>query len=148
MKKAIVIFVVFCTVLYVIFFMRSDDKQILGDEYYYLPRYEAIDVGFPGGAIIYKGIQKYHFQEVKVKGEVLDVDYDDNFIVAVRLPVNSLRVQEPQLDEDDFDSLQFYIIEKKSDLIHGPYTEQEYIQRRGALGVPEKLKLNLDNLIP
>ena len=30
------------------------DNQELGEGYYYLPSYEAVDVGYPGGSVVYK----------------------------------------------------------------------------------------------
>ena len=52
------------------------DDQNLGDNYYYLPKYEAKDIGYPGGAIVYKSAEKNIFKEVKIEGEVINVKSD------------------------------------------------------------------------
>jgi hypothetical protein len=61
MKKWIA---VICTLVIFVFafFVQNQikDNEDLGDGYYYLPPYEALDIGFPEGAVIYKSSQKTH----------------------------------------------------------------------------------------
>lgn len=80
----------------------------LGDNYYYLDKDEAIDVGYPGGAIIYKSSERYFFKDIKITGDVLKVNSDNNFILAKQKPKS-----EPNM-------INYYIIEKNGDIIHGP----------------------------
>ncbi|NCA85794.1 MAG: DUF3997 domain-containing protein [Clostridia bacterium] len=110
----------------------GNDEQDLGDNYYYLPDYEAIDIGFPNGAIIYKATQKNVFNDVKVHGSVVDVNSDSDFIIA------SQKIGSSYVGKD---SLLYYIIVKKTDLISGPYNKEEYLQKREELSIPQKLTL-------
>ena len=80
----------------------------LGDNYYYLDKDEAVDIGFPGGAIIYKSPERYSFKDIKITGDVLKVNSDNNFILAKQNPKS-----EPN-------KINYYIIEKNGDIIHGP----------------------------
>ena len=49
MKKLIILLVSLFLVLSILFVKQ--DNQKLGHNYYFLPLYEAIDVGFPDGAL-------------------------------------------------------------------------------------------------
>jgi len=78
----------------------------LGDNYFYLDKYEAVDVGYPGGAIIYKSTERYLYSDVKIKGNVIDVKFNDKFIVAKQKPI-------------DQEIINYYIIDKTNDHIYG-----------------------------
>lgn len=85
MKKWIIVICVLITIGIVFFITKTEkDTETLGDNYYYLSPYEAIDVGFPEGAIIYKSSQKNLFSDIKIQGEVISINYDKDFIVAVQ----------------------------------------------------------------
>jgi hypothetical protein len=120
------------SLLLIILFFGGDDGQDLGNDYYYLPDYEAIDMGFPGGAIIYKSKQKYVFNDIKVYKNVVNANSNNDFVLAIQ------KLDDFSIEKD---SLQYYIIVKKTDLVHGPYNKKKYSQKREELGVPEKLKL-------
>lgn len=59
-------------------------EQLLGEEYFYLPQYEAVDVGYPGGTTIYKSDHQNVFTTVLVQGGVVEVQKDNHFILAAR----------------------------------------------------------------
>ena len=48
-------------------------EEELGNGYYYLPDYEALDIGYCKGSTIYKSIQKNCFQTVLIQGGILEV---------------------------------------------------------------------------
>lgn len=104
------------------------NKQYLGDNYYYLPEYEAIDIGFPDGAIVYKSKKRYVFNNIVIHANVVGVRSNDKYIVAGR--------KSPDLN------LQYFIIDKESNQIYGPFNKQEYLKQRKDLGVSERLTLN------
>lgn len=137
--KRIILFISILSVTMVCYL--KDKTQDLGDSYYYLPLYEAIDVGFPDGAIIYKGPQKYHYSEVKIKHEVISVKYDKEHILAIQRIGAGTDESHSSIAQDH---LRYYIIEKKTDIVYGPYTYQEYLQRRDTVGVSNTLKLRDD----
>ena len=131
MIKWILIFMAgFLAIFYVAY---ENDDQNLGNNYFYLPKYEADDIGFPDGAIIYKSDKKYIFNDVKISGEIIDVAHDNSFILAVQ-------------ETEKFNTWKthnYYIIVIKTDSTYGPYTLEEYLLRRKELGVPDDLKLEV-----
>jgi hypothetical protein len=89
-----------------------DDAMDLGEGYWYLPEYEAIDIGYPDGkSVIYKSQQKNAFTEVLIEGEILTVSTDENYIFAV------------------LEGPKFYIIDKKETKIYGPYNDSTNISK-------------------
>ena len=134
MKKTIILIMVLVLAI-ISFFILEIDEQDLGGNYYYLPAYEAVDVGYPGGAIIYKSQQKYSYSDVKIQEEVISVNNNKDFVVAIQKLNNSSTKR---------DSLQYYIIAKKSDLVYGPYDKKRYMQKRKELNVPNKLILKVE----
>ena len=135
MKKWIIVICVLITIGIVFFITKTEkDTETLGDNYYYLSPYEAIDVGFPEGAIIYKSSQKNLFSDIKIQGEVISINYDKDFIVAVQHKKSSAELVKDKM-------LYYFIIEKKLDNVIGPLSKQEYLKKREELGVPRELKL-------
>ena len=49
MKKLIIAIIVTVLLCGILFFIFRTDEQDLGDNYFYLPKYEAIDIGYPEG---------------------------------------------------------------------------------------------------
>ncbi|HKR05947.1 MAG TPA: DUF3997 domain-containing protein [Bacteroidia bacterium] len=140
MKKWIIAILVILLSGILFFMIWGQDDQDLGDNYYYLPKYEAIDVGFPGGAIVYKSTQKHLYSEIKIYGNVKEVNFNKEFIIAIQNADTSyLEKADSDIFEKNFSN--YYIIVKKSDLVYGPYSKEEYIQKRDELGIPEELKL-------
>lgn len=131
MKKWILTIIIFVFVL-IIFMFWGNDEQDLGDNYYFLPEYEAIDIGFPDGPIIYKAQQKFIFNDIKLRGNLVSVNSNSDFIIAAQ-KTDSLFVVN--------DSLLYYIIVKKSDSTYGPYNRNGYMQKRDELCIPSKLVL-------
>ena len=133
MKKWIIaIFIIACCAI-VAFLFWGSDEQDLGDNYYFLPEYEAIDIGFPDGAVIYKSTQKNVFNDIKIRGNVVDAISNSDFIIASQ-KTNSSNFKN--------DSLQYYVIVKKTDSIYGPYDKEEYLQKREKSNISKKLILN------
>ena len=108
------------------------DFETLGDNYYYLSPYEAMDVGYPGGSIVYKSSQKYSFESIKIKGQVIGVDYDEKFIVALQQKIDQA---------DSKARFNYFIIEKKTDEVIGPFDKQAYLKARERLGISQELEI-------
>lgn len=141
----------------IVYLIILGDNQDLGDDYYYLPDYEAEDIGYPGGAIVYKARKKYLFNDIKISGNVTDVNSNRNFVIAIQNPIPSsimqdivpTSMQEPDnVEENDslLGSIWFYIIHKETDEVFGPYSKKEYLQKRKELKIPENLKLENEKL--
>ena len=111
----------------------GSDEQDLGDNYYYLPEYEAIDVGFTDGPIIYKSKEKYLFSDIKLRGNINKVEHDDSFILVSKISEDSLGQRRQLL---------YYIIIKATDSLSGPFDEEQYLERRNRFKIPKNLVLD------
>lgn len=100
----------------------------LGDGYYFLPKYESVDVGYPNGeAIVYKSNQEYLFSDVKIRGDVMKVKSDSEFIIAKR---------DPLVRRDSNTGLiEYYIIIKKNDSLIGPLNREIFEKTIGDIGI-------------
>ncbi|WP_298150023.1 hypothetical protein [Flavobacterium sp.] len=85
MKKTLVLFVLFL-------FISCDEKK-LGNSYYYLPNYEAYDLGYPYGSIIYKSKNENVYDNVIVYSDILHCIYDDNYILIIQKPNKDLMIK-------------------------------------------------------
>ena len=111
----------------------------LGDGYYFLPAYEAYDIG--GTPIVYKSTQREVFSNIKIEGDLRGVKANRQFILVVRQPPTSPveRVWSPA--PFNRKGLQYFILVKTSDAVYGPYDSSKYIQQRTRLGVPLNLQV-------
>jgi hypothetical protein len=110
MKKWLV---VLCAVLLSgwLFSLWGVDNRELGEGYYYLPEYEAIDIG--GEPMVYKSAQREVFSDVKIVGDLRGVKANRRFIVAVRQPLAaSAAGKAVPLKRQE---LQYFILVKASD---------------------------------
>ena len=98
-------------------------------------------MGYPGGAIIYKSTQKYHFDQVKIPGNVTKTNANEDFIIAERNNDISYQghIKSVALNKQILTS--YYIIIKKTNCILGPFTQTEYLSKRKTLNIPNQLTL-------
>jgi len=109
----------YLNILILLFTCISCSDRKLGDDYYFLPKYESIDVGYPDSeAFVYKSNQEYVFSDIKIRGDVLDVNYNSKYIIAKRDPLISR--------DENSGIIEYYIIEKKNDKLFGPLTEKGF----------------------
>jgi hypothetical protein len=138
MKKWIITIVVILLLVVVYLLWGRTNEQDLGDNYYFLPEYEAIDIGYPDGAIIYKSSQRNVFSDVKIHRTVIGVNKNKDFIIAIQHDdsVNVKCMQSTVLD-----SLHYFIIAKQTDKVYGPFSKMDYLKKRAELKVPKELEL-------
>ena len=106
----------------------SCSDRELGDGYFFLPKYESIDVGYPDSeAIIYKSDQEYLFSDIKIRGDVIEVNSNSRFIIAKRDPLLSL--------DKNSGKIEYYIIDKKIDKTFDPLTKDDFIKQTKNLGL-------------
>ena len=111
----------------------SCSERELGNGYYFLPKYEAIDVGYPEGeAIVYKSNEEYSFSNIRIRGDVLEVHADSEFIIAKRDPLISW--------ETNTGILEYFIILKKNDSVIGPLTKEKFILKAKKSGINLEFK--------
>ena len=112
-------------------------NEELGNGYYYLPDYEAIDIGYCKGSTIYKSIQKDYFQTVLIQGGILEVMKDRDFILVGQ--------NKQQFDLKQKTAVYYYwIINKNTSEVFGPLAFDDYLTKKKELGVSEKLKLKCE----
>lgn len=114
----------------IILFFVVYEPDYLGDNYYYLSPDEAYDIGSSNGAIIYKSNDRFVFEYIIIEEEVVEVDYDDDYIVA--------------LQKRDSTVFHYFIINKKTDSLFGPFVQSEFKKKRDQLGLDLNLKLKPD----
>lgn len=106
-------------ILILLFTFISCSERKLGKDYYFLPKYDSIDLGYPNSeAIIYKSNEENVFSDIIIQGDVLEVNFNSKYIISKRNPLISRN--------ENSGLIEYYIIEKKSDKIFGPLTENEF----------------------
>lgn len=87
----------------------SNNNTELGNSYYYLDRFEATDIGYPNGAIVYKSPTKNLFKEIIISKQVVQVNHNDKYILAKQIVTNKIDTN-------------YYIIDKINSKLFGPLT--------------------------
>jgi hypothetical protein len=140
MKKWIITIVIILLLVVVYLIWGRVNEQDLGDNYYYLPKYEAVDIGYPDGAIIYKSEQRNVFSDVKIQRTVISVNKNKDFIIAIQQD-DSVNIKSIQSNVLDSIHLYYFIIVKQTDMVYGPFSKIEYLKKREELKIPHNLKL-------
>jgi hypothetical protein len=129
-----ILIIIFSAVLNIYF---AEDEQVLGGGYYYLPPYEALDIGYPNGPIIYKSFSKNCFEDIIIKEKVISVQKNRDFIIAIqeKVDTNNLKIVNKKSVSN------YFIIAKKTNNVYGPFNYEEYLQERLKLKIPSSLVL-------
>lgn len=86
----------------------------------------SIDMWYPNwNGIIYKSRWPNYYDNIFLEGNILNVDFDENVIVG-------------HMREEDLD--QWYIINKNTQEMLGPFSVEEYWKETEILWVSKKLK--------
>jgi hypothetical protein len=136
MKKWIIAIVIILLLVVLYLTWGRGNEQDLGDNYFYLPKYEAVDIGYPDGAIIYKSTERNVFSDVKIHRNVISVDKNKDFIIAIQQDDS---VTQPKAQDSKY--LHYFIIAKQTDMVYGPFSKIEYLKKREELKIPHNLKL-------
>jgi hypothetical protein len=70
----------------IVFIISCRDEANLGYNYYYLSKYDAMDIGMPLGAIVYKSDNKNSFNNVIIYGDVLQCVSNSKYVLALQKP--------------------------------------------------------------
>ncbi|OJW77615.1 hypothetical protein [Spirosoma sp. 48-14] len=90
------------------------DNSTLGNNYYYLTRYEAEDNGYPYGSIIYKSKQKNLYSKIIIYSDVIKVKSNKNYIITMQKPnINILK----SIIKDDITFWKEHYLKTKKDSI-------------------------------
>jgi len=112
MKKIIYIssfFALFC----------CNDGTHLGNNYYYLPDYESVDIGYPYGSIVYKSHEKYHFDEVVIFSDINKITSNEKYIIVLQRPNKNIL---KSIIKDDLTLWnEHYLKTKKDSIVILPY---------------------------
>lgn len=115
-------------ILIISFIILSCNDRKLGGGYFFLPKYESIDVGYPNQeAIIYMSKNESVFENIIIRGDVIDVQSSSKFIIAKR---------DPLIDENKNSGiLEYYIINKKNYAVIGPLSYKIFLETTKKLSV-------------
>lgn len=136
MKNWIIAIVIILLLVVLYLTWGKGNEQDLGDNYFYLPKYEAVDIGSPDGAIIYKSKERNVFTDIKIHRNVISVDKNKDFIIAIQQDDS---ITQPKVQDSKF--LHYFIIAKQTDMVYGPFSKVEYLKKREELKIPHNLKL-------
>jgi hypothetical protein len=100
------------TFLTLFMLVSCNDGSDLGNKYYYLPDYEALDIGYAYGSMVYKSENKNHFNNVLIYSEIERINYNDKYILAIQKPNKSLIIKRIK---DDLELWNNYYSENKKD---------------------------------
>lgn len=114
------------------FFASCGDRD-LGDGYFHLPKYEAIDVGYPENeSILYRSSEEYLFSDIIIKGDVIEVQSDSRHIIAKRDPLIKR--------DNNTGTIEYFIIQKVNDSLIGPLTKKVFKESTNDLNVNLEFK--------
>ncbi|AZI56116.1 hypothetical protein EIB75_13025 [Epilithonimonas vandammei] len=91
-----------------------DSDMDLGDGYYFLPEYEALDIGFPNGAIVYKSFDKNVFEDIIIPATVVEAKNRGDYIIAIQIPQNDTVKR-------------YFVIDKKGSKIFKDLNKKEFL---------------------
>lgn len=113
MKKVIIMFILLISAIFVV--NKYWDESYLGDDYYFMSIYEAIDVGSPFGAIVYKSKRKnsYSIEDIKIPENVLRAESRGNYIIAIQKSKNEIVER-------------YFIVDKKNDNVFKNLSKKEF----------------------
>ncbi len=116
----------------------DDYNQDLGNDYIFM---------FEGGGLNKIGKQtgrdSYSISyNLIIPPAVIDIDYNDEYILALHArDVSHTNSTVEYKFLRDTSNHQYWIIESKRDIIHGPLAKKEYQVLRTQLGIPSKLQV-------
>lgn len=114
------------------------NSELLGSGYFY--------VNTSNRGMIYKGdLEKTNTHVLKISGNVEKYLFDDKFIVAFR-HITPLEIRDSGTNtlfkqQNNGDTLQFWIIEKAKDSTYGPLDSAQYLELFNRLKLNYKIKL-------
>lgn len=96
----------------IICFTSCKDETDLGNNFYYLPDYESVDIGYPYGTIVYKSSEKNKFEKIFIYADVVSVNNNDDYIIVKQIPNKKILLQNIK---DDLNLWSNYYLEIKRD---------------------------------
>lgn len=115
MIKYILYSVIALFLLLVGFWIILENEGRLGNNYYYLSEFNAMDYGYPEkGGVVYKSMHKNSFDEIKIENNVIDesLEVKGNFIFG------------QQRDKG------YFIINTQNDSVYKNLSPKEYKSRK------------------
>ncbi|WP_289056288.1 hypothetical protein, partial [uncultured Carboxylicivirga sp.] len=111
----------------------SCNDRDLGDGYFYLPKYESIDIGYPNcEAILYKSTAEYVFSNVRIRGDVIEVKSNSKYIIVKR---------DPLIEYDkNTGIIEYYVLLKDNDSLIGPLNKILFEKKIDNLNIKLKLQ--------
>jgi hypothetical protein len=107
----------------------GDHMYDLGDGYEYLIE----------GSTCRRLIGKYYIPE-----DVLAVESNSDYLIVAQMPFSDDTASNISLQENyKYDTVYFYIIDKRIDSLYGPMGLQEYLDTRNRMGLPKDFRMEV-----
>ena len=114
LKISITIFIlILLSYLIVTIFIK--DEQNLGNGYYFLPDYEAIDIGYSYGNMLYKSDKKNHFNNIIIFSDIKKINFNNYYIIVLQRPNKKLVLK--QIEDDLTLWNNYYTVNKKDSIV-------------------------------
>lgn len=83
-------------ILFILVFLFSSclNEADLGENYHYLPSYEAFDIGYPYGSIIYKSDRKLVFKKILIHADIDKLVSNKQYILVTQKPNRQIALQQ------------------------------------------------------
>lgn len=113
MKKILILGVFIFVGIFIYKYWDSDID--LGNHYYYLPDYEALDVGSPYEPLVYKSYSKHVIENIIISPVVIKAKNRGNYILAIQIRKNDT-------------VRRYFIIDKKTDKVYRNMNREEFLK--------------------
>lgn len=100
--------------------LSCNDESNLGGDYYYLTDYEARDVGYEYGSIVYKSTSIDNFKDILVYSDIKKCVSNNEFVLISQVPNKPLMIRRIKKSLEFWNS--YFLKNKKNinvDLVHG-----------------------------
>jgi hypothetical protein len=102
--------------------ISRENRKNLGKNYWIFDYYDYKEYGFNDELFIYKSSNINVYEKIILKGNIILVGFNDDIIICA--------VSKKDLKFDfltsNYDEISYYIIDKKSDLVKGPFDTYKY----------------------
>lgn len=105
----------------------------MGNNYWYLSQSAAKELSYSEDAMIYKSFESGNYSDIIINPTVIDICFNDNFILAKQWNKGN-------------SNLNFYIINKISDSLYGPFSNVEFLKARIRLNVSKDLTFEMSEI--
>ncbi len=143
MKKIIILIGILIGLFFLLFILTKYSyltNRSLGDNYWIFPLEDAKELNSEEMKI-YKSDKVGVYKRTFIKGNLISVVFDSNFILIIR----SNKSTEVPLSKLIEENKEYFILIKNKDILLGPFDRDRFIEECTYLSISNKLRLELTN---